>query len=85
VPEQARFLRLPRTGERDATFGMSRSYLNTLILPCRLNGYAPPVRSIVIRRPGARTGVRLVDLESLRNFLNARVEPAFQQAGNYDI
>jgi hypothetical protein len=89
VPEQARFLRLPRTGERDAVFGLSRSFLNTLILPCRQNGYAPLVRSVVIRKPGAHTGVRLVDLESLREYVHAHVEPAFkgqppQQAGAYD-
>jgi hypothetical protein len=90
VPEQARFLRLPRTGERDAVFGLSRSFLNTLILPCRQNGYTPLVRSAVIRKPGARTGVRLVDLESLRDYINAHVEPAArgnppQQAGAYDV
>ena len=89
VPEQARFLRLPRTGERDAVFGLSRSFLNTLILPCRQNGYAPLVRSAVIRKPGARTGVRSVELESLRDYIHAHVEPALneqppQQAAAYD-
>jgi hypothetical protein len=78
VPEHAKYMRLPRTGERDAVFGLSRSFLNTLILACRQNGYAPLVRSVVIRKPGSRTGVRLVDLESLSNYIHAHVEPAFK-------
>ena len=74
----AEFMRLPKPKARDPIFGFSRSYLNTLVLPCRENGFRPPVRSIVLRKRGAKTGVRLVDLASLRVFLEAHVEPAYR-------
>ncbi len=79
-PAEARFLRLPKTGQRDPVFSLSRSFLNTLVLACRQNGYTPPVRSIVVRRPGARTGVRLVEIESLGTYLNQHVEPSYKAA-----
>ena len=73
----AEFMRLPKPKARDPIFGFSRSYLNTLVLPCKENGFRPPVRSIVLRKRGAKTGVRLVDLVSLRAFLDRNVEPAY--------
>lgn len=72
------FMRLPKTRERDPIFGMARSTLNELIIPCPENDYRPPVRSVVLRKRGARTGVRLIDIESLRSYLNRNVEPAYQ-------
>lgn len=78
TPSKAEFMRLPKPKERDPIFGLSRSYLNNMVLPCAENRYQPPVRSIVVRRPGAKTGVRLVDISSLRQYLLAHVEPTFQ-------
>jgi hypothetical protein len=72
------FMRLPRARQRDPVFGLSRSFLNELILPCPENKHRPPVRSVVLRRRGARTGVRLVDIDSLRAHLNQHVEPAYR-------
>lgn len=72
------FMRLPKPRERDPIFGFSRSYLNTLVLPCKENGFRPPVRSIVLRRRGAKTGVRLIDLASLRAYLWSNVEPSYE-------
>lgn len=63
------FLRLPKPGSLCPHSGLSRSYINSLILPSRLNDFKPPVRSFVIRRPGAKTGVRLIDYASLRRFI----------------
>ncbi|HZR19020.1 MAG TPA: hypothetical protein VFE51_17160 [Verrucomicrobiae bacterium] len=63
------FLRLPKPRERDPLFGLSRSYLNLLILPSSENNFRPPVRSVVLRRKGAKTGVRLIDVQSLRGFI----------------
>lgn len=65
----AKCMRLPAAGTRDPHFGLTRSFLNSLILPNRGNGFCPPVKSYVIRRPGAKTGVRLVDLKSLFEFI----------------
>jgi hypothetical protein len=77
TPSSAEFIRLPRPRERDPVFGLSRTTLNALILPTAENGHRPPVRSLVIRKRGARTGVRLVDLDSLRSYLHKQVEPSF--------
>ena len=74
-------MRMPKARERDPLFGLSRSYLNNLVLPYRENRYRPPVRSVVLRRPGAKTGVRLVDAVSLRQHLLAHVEPAYLPEG----
>lgn len=63
------YMRLPQAGARDPLCGFTRSYLNTLILPCRENNYTPPVRSFSLRRPGLQRGVRLVDVASLRTFV----------------
>lgn len=78
APLQAEFVRLPKAGERDPLFGLSRSFLNTLVLPCRENRYQPPVRSVVLKRARAKTGVRLIEVVSLRQYLLQHVEPAYQ-------
>jgi len=50
-------------------FGLSRSFLNELILPRPENKYQPPVRSHVLRRRGYRTGIRLISVDSLRDYI----------------
>jgi len=70
------FLRLPKSTERDPLFGLSRSFLNQLILSCEENGYRPPVRSHVLRRRGSQRGIRLISVDSLRQHIKAREEPA---------
>ena len=77
VQMEPEYLRLPRAGERDPVFGLSRTVLNELILPCPDNKGRPPVRSVVLRKRRARTGIRLIDLASLRAYLNANVEPSY--------
>ena len=74
APSTAEFIRLPKAGQRDPLFGLSRSYLNYLVLPCKENNFKPLVRSSVLRRRGARTGVRLINVESLRTFVLSRQE-----------
>ncbi len=69
------FIRLPPPKGRDPLFGLSRSFLNELILPCPANGYKPPVQSHVLRRRGYRNGIRLISVESLRRFIQAHEEP----------
>ena len=55
TPVDPEYMRLPRAGERDPICGLPRSVLNELILPCEDNGGHPPVRSVVLRKRGART------------------------------
>jgi hypothetical protein len=69
------FIRLPKTKGRDPLFGLSRSFLNQLILPRLENNYQPPVRSHVLRRRGHRTGIRLISVDSLRDYIKAHEEP----------
>jgi len=73
-PAQIEFLRLPPVGQRCPVTGMSRAALNGLILPSEANGGKPPVKSFCIRQRGARTGIRLIDYQSLRGFILAHAE-----------
>jgi hypothetical protein len=66
------YIRLPRPGTRCPFTGMSRSALNNLILPCELNGYKPPVRSVSLRRRGAVRGTRLIDYQSLMDYIKSQ-------------
>ena len=81
-PVPPEFLRLPKPGHLCAWTGLSRSYLNLLILPTATNGHKPPVRSFVLRQPGARTGVRLVDYADLRRYIRAHAETGTGQMQN---
>lgn len=71
---EAECIRLPKDGEHDPVFGLSRPYLNTLILPSRRNGFRVVVKSYVLLRPGnTKKGVRLIDLQSLRDYVRSHV------------
>jgi hypothetical protein len=50
---------------------MTRSGLNGLILPTHGNDFKPLVHSFVIRKRGARTGIRLIDYDSLISFIRS--------------
>ncbi len=50
--------------------GLGRSKMTALIMPSRKNGRRPAVRSVVLREPGAKRGVRLVHLPSLLEYLD---------------
>jgi hypothetical protein len=69
VKTEAEFMRLPPPGEKDPVFGLTRAYLNLLILPCRENDFRPPIKSFVLRRTRARKGVRLIEIASLRAYI----------------
>jgi hypothetical protein len=77
---QVEFLRLPSPGRLCPLSGLSRSYLNQLILPCSQNDFKPPVKSFVLRKRGAQKGVRLIDYASLRAFIRAHEQPALMAA-----
>ena len=69
------FMRLPQPGTRCPLTGLSRSYLNGLILPTEANGHKPPVRSCCLRQRGAKKGVRLISYDSLMAWLRSHLEP----------
>lgn len=68
------FLRLPKTGSRCSVTGLSRSHLNSLILPTEENGYQPPVRSVSLRKRGAVRGVRLIPTNELLDYLRNKLK-----------
>ena len=74
-PIEPETIRLPKSGH-DPWFGLTRSAINSLILSTEANGYKPPVKSYVLRRRGAKTGIRLVDYASLRAYILAHAEGA---------
>jgi hypothetical protein len=80
--QHVEFLRLPRPGQLCPVTGLSRSYLNSLILPTLENEFRPPVKSFVLRKRAARSGVRLIDRESLVTYIRAHQqqpgEPAIE-------
>ena len=61
---------LPKKGQRCPITQLSRSSMERLCVPCKENGWTPPVRSYNIRQSGKRRGTRRVDLESLKTFLD---------------
>jgi hypothetical protein len=65
------FIRLPKPGARCPYTGLSRGKMNQLVLPCRENGYKPPVRSVSIRQRGQKFAVRLVFFDSLIEYLKS--------------
>src|SRR4051794_30435183 len=76
VREKQEFLRLPKTGQRDPIYMLSRSSWNLLILPCTANKFRPPIRSISVRQPGTKRGVRLISLISARAYFQRLMDEA---------
>jgi hypothetical protein len=73
------FVRLPKPGTLCPKTGLSRSYMNSLVLPCEANDGKPPVQSVSLRKRGATKGVRLVSYDSLIAYLNAHVDGGLAQ------
>lgn len=71
-PDDPLYIRLPKTGTRCPRTGLSRSALNSLILPTKGNGYDPPVASKVVRQQGKTRGIRLILWESLKAHLDLK-------------
>jgi len=76
---QSEFLRLPPPGQKCPVTGLTRSFLNSLVLPCEQNGFKPAVRSFTLRRQGCARGVRLVDRADLIRYIREHLEPACKQ------
>ena len=79
------FIRLPKSGSRDPWTGLSRSALNSLILPTNENNKTPLVKSSSLRAPGAVRGTRLIHLGSLLEYLHRKLEVQNGPASNKDL
>ena len=66
------FIRLPKAGTRCPYCSLSRSTLNSYILPCEENGFKPPVKSHVLRQRGKLRGIRVIDFESLCSYIRSQ-------------
>ncbi|HEY5909184.1 MAG TPA: hypothetical protein VJA21_01125 [Verrucomicrobiae bacterium] len=73
-PARPEFLRLPKPGLLCPYTGLTRSAINELILPTPRNGNKPPVRSFCLRQRGAKTGIRLVDYDSISAYIRQHEE-----------
>jgi len=69
MTNKSEFIRLPKPGGRCMLTGLSRSAINELVLPSEKNAFKPPVKSHSLRKPGQLKGVRLVCVESLKNYI----------------
>lgn len=74
-------IRLPRVGSLCPHTGLTRAALNELILPTERNGFKPVVDSYVLKKKGARTGIRLISFSSLMEHIKAHK----QQAGRNQL
>jgi hypothetical protein len=74
APIEPETIRLPKAGEHEPHFGLTRSCLNSLVLPTAENNFEPPVQSFVLHRRGARTDARLVGFQSLKNYIFAHAD-----------
>jgi hypothetical protein len=72
IQRDPEFLRLPRTGSLCPFTGLTRSKLNELCLPNKLNGFKPPVKSVCLRQRGAVKGIRLIVFQSLMDYLHGQ-------------
>jgi hypothetical protein len=63
------WLRLPAPGARCRFTGLSRSTLNELTIAGPANDGVPPVKSVVLRKRGALRGIRLINYDSLMQYL----------------
>jgi hypothetical protein len=75
-PHRPEFIRLPKGGQLCNWTGLSRSALNAVILPTVANRFQPPVRSFVLRKAGAKTGIRLISFQSLISYIHAHEDHA---------
>jgi hypothetical protein len=60
---------MPRWGDRCPHTGLTRSAIDLLVRAQEKNNFRPPVVSKIMRQSGAGKGVRLIDFESLLNYL----------------
>jgi hypothetical protein len=68
-PTTPRYVRLPRSGQIEPYSGFKRTQLDSLVRSQPANGFNPPVKSHVIAARGNARGVRMIDLQSLLNYV----------------
>ena len=72
-PIQFRLPKPHRGGQRpdvDPWWGLNRSAWNTLILPTAVNNFRPLVKSLSLKKRGAKRGLRLVLWDSAKSYFD---------------
>lgn len=73
------WIRLPAPGERCPRTGLSRGSYNDLIF-----ADPPLIQSVVVKKPGASRGIRLIRWASVRAHLDSLVEQQIQESKGGD-
>jgi hypothetical protein len=68
VPEPD-YIRLPRAPAHCPYTGLSKTTLDMLTRPQKLNDFNPPVKSKLLQQTGAVRSLRLIDYHSLKQYL----------------
>ena len=68
------FTRLPKPGTLCPLTGLSRTAINSMILPTAANDRKPPVKSVAVRKPGQKRGWRLINVASLLEYLHSHTQ-----------
>jgi hypothetical protein len=64
------YLRLPKWGERDPYFGLTRTALDQLTRPQPFNQFRPPVKSKILKMAGSKSGIKLISFSSLKIYID---------------
>jgi hypothetical protein len=64
------YIRLPKWGARCPHTGLTRTALDQLTRPQPSNDFKPPVKRKIFKMAGTKSGVVLIDFESLRTYLD---------------
>lgn len=65
------FVRYPASGGRCPVSGLNRTAMDLLVRPQERNGFVAVVKSRFLKTKGAMRSVRLVDTQSLLEYLNS--------------
>jgi hypothetical protein len=71
---ESEFLRIPPRDGRCPISGLSRSSIEAICVPSKKNGFNPPVRAKLLRKPEAMRGAWLIPRKAFLDYLNSLPE-----------
>ena len=78
IAPKPEWIRLPKAGENEFFTGLKRDLISALCASGS-DGSSPQVRSKIVRKDGARRHIRLVNLQSLLNYVEGLPEGLEQE------
>lgn len=76
------YLRLPKWGDRDPYFGLSRTALDQLTRPQPFNDFRPPVKSKILKMAGSKSGIKLINYASLKAYVDGLPDASLDKRGD---